>query len=592
MLKKALLFTKIFLLFSCCSSLSQTLPSSRSVDWALIGLQNFTTSGFDQIDLQSFNVNGNGITPNDAQINSALASISGPGAILLFPSGNFLFNNTITLPNNVVLRGSGANNTTISMDLGGSGHGISITGAPINSVNTELSQSVTKDNNFINVVDTSNFVAGDWIQIIQNDLDLITSSWADDTVGQIVKIENIADNQITLASPLRLDYELTRTPYIKKIQTIENVGIECLKIIRLDNTSPVQASNIFFDYAVNCWVSGIESEICNYSHIEVKHSSNMYITKSYIHHGFDYEGGGRAYGVILHHTSNECLVEDNIFEHLRHSMLVQAGANGNVFSFNYSFDPFWSTAPSNSAGDIVLHGNYVYSNLFEQNVIQNIVIDNSHGPNGPHNTFLRNRSESYGIFFSASNSPDQNFLGNDITNSSFPYSLLNYNIQGSGHFIHGNNNKGTIHPTGTSSLPDLSYVYTQKPNFVPSEQWAAIGTPNTPGNASIPARDRMLNNSVFEGSCSSYTLGIDQLELNNERDIFLYPNPTKSIITISSNTLITKVIIMNQIGQIQYVNDELKNNSSINLSDWNSGIYIALFKYNNKEIEAKRIIKF
>ncbi len=582
----------VLFVFSSSIAISQTLPSARVVDWTTAGLQNLSTSGFDQIDMTNFNVNGDGITANDNSMSNALASISGSGAILIFPNGNFLFNNAITLSDNVILRGSGVNNTTLSMNLGGSGHGISITGIPLNSIISSFTQPALKFDNSILVDDASTFSTGDWIQIIQNDLDLITSSWADDTVGQIVKIENIDNNQITLTSELRMDYDLARSPYIKKIQPVENVGIECLKIVRLDNTVPVQTSNIFFDYAVNCWVSGIESDVCNYSHIEAKHSSNIYITKSYIHHGFDYDGGGRAYGVLLHHASNECLVEDNIFEHLRHSMLVQAGANGNVFAFNYSFDPFWSSTPSNSAGDIVLHGNYVYSNLFEQNIVQNIVIDNSHGPNGPYNTFLRNRAESYGIFFSASNSPDQNFLGNDITNTSFPYSVVNYNIQGTGHFIHGNNNKGVIDPSGTTSLPDLSYAYIEQPDFVESEQWAAIGTPNSPGAASIPSRDRLLSNSIFDVSCSSYTLDVEALEFERKKTLAIFPNPTNNVITIKSDDNIQEIVILNPIGQVQYINNDSGNIYSVDLTNWNSGIYLVRITYKTNFVELKRILKY
>ncbi len=40
-----------------------------------------------------------------------------------------------------------------------------------------------------------------------------------------------------------------------------------------------------------------------------------------------------AYGTMLHFTTGECLIENNIFEHLRHSTIVQAGANGNVFGY-------------------------------------------------------------------------------------------------------------------------------------------------------------------------------------------------------------------------------------------------------------------
>ena len=112
-----------------------------------------------------------------------------------------------------------------------------------------------------------------------------------------------------------------------------------MKIIREDVSSS-QTSNIKFSRAGNCWVSGIESDKCNFAHIDAEYSSNLSISKSYFHDAHSYGSGGKAYGVMLHFTTNECFVEDNIFEHLRHSMILQAGANGNIFAYNYSLDPF------------------------------------------------------------------------------------------------------------------------------------------------------------------------------------------------------------------------------------------------------------
>ena len=168
--------------------------------------------------------------------------------------------------------------------------------------------------------------------------------------GQVVRIKSILSHKLILDSPLRLDFHMTRSPYIVKIHPVKNVGIQCLKIHRMDNTAPEQSSNINFSYAVNCWVRDIESENCTFSHIQANHSSNLAISGSYFHHAFGYGGGGRAYGVMLQATTNECLVENNIFEHLRHSMIVQSGANANVFSFNYSLDPYWDSTPNDAAG--------------------------------------------------------------------------------------------------------------------------------------------------------------------------------------------------------------------------------------------------
>lgn len=482
---------------------AQTLPANRAVDWTVAGLRDTTTVGFLEIDLSTQGFVGDGSTSNDASMSTLLANLAAPGNILQFPAGNFLFNQSFDLPDNTVIRGVGAEQTTLSFDQGGSGHSINIQGTDVNADTSPLATAASRDSQMIEVDDASAFSSGDWIRIKQFDEDLMTSSWAYNTYGQIVQITSINNNQIELASALRLDFEMSREPFIVRMNPAYNVGIECLKVHRLDDTAPQQSSNINFVRAVNCWVQGIESENCTYSHIDANYCSNLVISKSYMHHGFDYGGGGRAYGIMLHFSSNECLVENNIFEHLRHSMIMQAGANGNVFAYNYSWDPYWSSFPNDSAGDMVLHGNYPFANLFEQNICRNMVIDDSHGPNGPHNTFLRNRGEGYGIFFSASNSPNQNFLGNEITNSSFPYSLVNYSIQGSGHFLFGNNNKGSIDPSGTENLPDISYAFTQQPYYIPSDQWAGIGTTNPFNQNSIPARDRFLNSEIFLDACSN-----------------------------------------------------------------------------------------
>jgi len=567
---------------------AQTLPSERSVDWTLAGLRDTTTSGFLEINMAAEGAVGDSITPNDSVLFNVLAAAVGTGIIINFESGNFLFKNTIELPRNVILRGEGANNTNLLMDLNGSGHAITIHGLPIKLDSTFLTKPAFKDSNYILVVDASNYAGGDWIKLIQQDSTLISSDWAAFTVGQIVEIEKVSGNKIVLTSPLRLDLDTANLSYIKRIEPITNVGIECLKITRIDDTAPEQASNLNFDYAVNCWVSGIESHFCTFSHIDIKNSSNIQISTSYFHHGFGYGGGGRAYGVMLNFTSNECLVENNVFQYLRHAMILQAGANGNVIAFNYSLDPYWNSFPSDASGDIVLHGNYPYFNLFEQNICRNIVIDSSHGANGPYNTFLRNRAEGFGIFFSAPSSPKQNMLGNEVTNNTSPYNLFNYTIRGSGHFIHGNNNKGTIDPPGTEVLPDLSYGYNKRPAFVAIEQWAAIGTPNVVDAASIPARDRQQSNDIFGNACKDTVIGIQDI---NRPTVLIYPNPISYQMQIESSDPIKKVFVLNTLGQVVHAESNPASPYCIDTKDWIDGIYLVKLDHATRLSVVKKIIK-
>ena len=527
---------------------AQTIPAPRLVDWTQAGIQLDTFPQWPVVNASSLGLVGDGVTPNDSLLEVFLAAQTGQGVVLQFPAGHYRFEQTIDLPNAVVLRGSGADRTTFRFDLGGNGHSIAVQGRRGRD-STHLSQPALKGNAYIRLWNPNVVQAGDWIQLQQYDLDWVTSSWGAYRTGQVVQIERLSGDTAWLHQALRLDYDTARTAALWTLQLQEKVGIECFKIHRLDDTAPQQSSNILFKYVANCWVSGIESENCTFAHVETEFSAHVTIAHSYFHHGFTYGGNGRAYGVVFHLTASACRAENNIFEHLRHSVLLQAGANGNVIAYNYSHDPYWDNVPNDGAGDLVLHGNYPYANLFEQNICQNIIIDNSHGPNGPHNTFFRNRAELYGIFFSATNSPNQNLVANEVTNNTFPYRLANYRIQGSGHFLYGNNDKGTIKPTGTQQVPDTSYAYARRPDFVSNSQWGGLGTPQALGVGSIPAYDRWQAQTLFPGTCGlPFLTPVAQLETTPPPQVF--PNPAQSVVRFNHTAVVERMALYHMAGQL------------------------------------------
>lgn len=580
-------------LFTICLSFNlsaQLIPSSRKTDWTVAGIKDTSTQNFSTYDALQIGLNSDGLTPNDNALNNFFAAHQNESIRLIFPSGTYVFNYSINLPSNTIIKGVGAENTTLIIHHGNSGHGILIHGEAT-TVTTDLVQIGQFNDSVITVNNASSFQANDWIQLIQNDSQLITSSWAANSVGQIIQIESVNGNQITLKSKLRLTYNLSVNPYIKRILPATTVGIECIKIERIDNTAPEQASNIHFSYAVNSWVSGIESSNTTFAHVESEFSSNLAVNRCYFHDAFGYGDGGRAYGILLHFTTNECLIEDNIFNHLRHSMILQAGANCNVFAYNYSKDPYWTEVnpllPSNSSGDMVLHGNYPYLNLFEENIGQNIVIDNSHGANGPYNTFFRNRAESFGVFFSDATSPTQNIIGTEIPNTTFPYSVVNYTILGTDHLLLGNNNKGTIVPAGTDVITENSLFYSQNPNFVQPIYFAGIGSPNALNGNSNPAQNRYLNNSIFSTSCGKSDLGINE----KEQTFKLSPNPFSSNFSIASDGQIEKMAIFNCLGELIYHKSDFPHNASIFTSDWQDGIYLIEIYTKDGQLITEKVIK-
>lgn len=586
------IFTFLFFFSLLQYNIAQTIPANRTVDWTLAGMRDtFSYASATTIDMQTMGVLGDSVTNNDAALSAVLSCLSGSN-VLLFPAGNFVFNSPIELPSNTIIKGAGADSTLFLMDLGGNGNAIEAKGN-ITTDTTNILTTTAKDSNTLVVFDATKFVVGDWVQLKQVDTALVTSSWSNYQTGQISQIKaiDLINNEIILQSPLRMDYDTAQQPYLVKINPAEKVGVECLSIERIDDTAPQQSANVYFKYAVNCWIKGIASNFCTFSHVKVEQSANIKVAQSYFHHAFDYGDGGRAYGVVLQFATSECLIEDNVFEHLRHSVLLQAGANGNVTAYNYSFDPFWvqSGLPADAAGDLVLHGNYVYANLFEQNICRNIVIDNSHGPNGPNNTFFRNRAEGFGIFFSAANSPNQVIVGNAVTNTGFPYSFANYSIQGTGHFLHGNNDKGTIKPTGTSNLPDLTYAYTSRPNFIPANQWGGIGTPNTVGVNSIPAKDRFINNQFFATSCTTIITSTPTLAKAN--NVTIYPNPSQKWLNIASENTVERLIVRNELGQVVLQLHHLPSLHTLDIEKWSTGLYFLTFELDNQQVITKKLFR-
>ncbi|CAN5190417.1 hypothetical protein BH09BAC1_BH09BAC1_07750 [soil metagenome] len=477
---------------------SQTIPSERLVDWSQAGYIGQKPEPSRIIDFAQAGGVADGVTANDNIFNTVIASIT-DSAIIYFPAGKYFFARPLGLKNNIIIRGAGNNATELLFNLVQERHLVQAIGRK-ESTRTAIVAGISKGANTLTVQDASGYLAGNYILLSDNDSSTITSTWAYGSTGQMVQIASINGKELTLTEALRRDYQLTKNPIITKLTPIQNVGIEAIKISRLDATVD-QTSNIFFLYASNCWVKCVESYKCNMAHVDVSTSSHIEIKGSYFHGAHGYGSGGKGYGVILQATSGDCLVQENVFDSLRHSMILQSGANGNVLAYNYSDHPYWTETflPSNSAGDIVLHGNYPYANLFEGNTVQHIVIDNSHGINGPYNTIFRNRANGYGFFMNSGPASDyQNIVGNEITNTSGTIMGL-YMLAGVGHFEYGNNHKGTIKPQGTDTLAEASMFLDSLPSYYTAKHICPpIGLPNNINEHIIEAQFRYQERNFTE----------------------------------------------------------------------------------------------
>lgn len=452
----------LFLIFGINNSYSQQISSSRKTDWSKPGACLVIKDTV--VYINNFGGDSTGVSDNTSAFNSAKTALGTQGGTIKFSEGTYLFTSSLSVTSGIKIKGEGSKETNLIHNLSGIGNLFNVTGS-VSSVLDTLIGNSNHGADTISVSNSSLYQIGDYIKLVENDGGRIFSTWASNSIGQICKIVSInsSTNQLKIDKPLRQNYSSSLYPRISIINPKTNIGFECFSIKRLDATTS-QSRNFHLNYTANCHFIGIRSDSCNFAHIAISNSTNISVKNCFFKNGFNYGSGGKAYGVVLQSTTGNCLIENNQFEHLRHSVLLQSSANGNVISYNYSKDPYWTGVflPSNSAGDLVLHGNYPYMNLFEGNICQNIVIDNSHGLNGKFNTFLRNRAENYGVFMNTSPASDsQNFVGNEITNTTTGL----YSLAGNGHYSYGNNYRGNTTPAGTNLPFDNSYYLKNQPVF-------------------------------------------------------------------------------------------------------------------------------
>ena len=524
----------IILLLISSQIFAQVIPVNRCVDWKQTQYHFRFTVPEQVINLEDYGLTGDGSADNSDAFSQALDDAGNEPAILLFPPGDFLFNEPVVLKSNIVLKGSGSGNTTLLFDLQETNnHCIKISGTPATgyiSVDGGYffgSRKIITDSAFM-------FNAGDMVEIRENngDWDSHPAWWATQVVGQMILLDSVKADTLFLHSSLRIDYDSLLNPVIRKINPIKNSSVECLKIKRLDEPPSGGGYNILITYAHNCRITGIESDTSVASHVYISQSLNIRVTGSYFHHSFKYNGKyTHGYGVTLSHRTSECVVENNVFKHLRHSMVIKTGVNGNIFGYNYSTDVYRSEYPHDKGGDICIHGHYPYANLFEGNIVENIILDHVWGPAGPFNTFFRNRAYNWGIIFTYDDFPEssyQNLAGNEVTN--FSPSHGQYSLSGSNHFEYGNNILGEIIPAGTDSLPDKSYYLMDWPPFWNIYcYWPSVGLPNTLESGTIPAMANYVEGSTFT-VCNDEL--IDKIFINKDADLLLWPNPASNEVNV------------------------------------------------------------
>jgi hypothetical protein len=475
------------IILSNLSLRAQIPDANRRANWVLAGIQE-PPPVYSHL---YFTGDTSGTIDNAPALQAILDTITRP-LIILFGKGNYLFNTALRMKSNTILKGLGNSQTHFIFNQNQVARGsIEIYGSQTGNYNL-LADAQYQDRSI--VVSNSNaalFSRGDYFRMVQQDADLIQPGWLETITGQVIRVDSVVGGRIHFTSPLRMGYATLKNARIRKVNAVKHSGVECLKISRLDYANSGSGSaNIDMRFAANCRITGVESFKCNFAHVEIFYSTNIQIEENYFNDAHNWGSNGRGYGVMLHYSTGEVLVQNNIFRRLRHSMILQAGANGNVFAYNFSYESrkeifsgFFTTGE-----DMVCHGNYPYLNLFEGNYGEFASIDNAHGRNGPFNTFFRNIATTGGFNITNNQSNQQNFTGNHRLTTIGSFSASDHHIT---------NNNWQI----AASLADTSLYLTKIPKFLQSTNNWLIGPPLFQTNIELPARTRALTSNFIPTAC-------------------------------------------------------------------------------------------
>lgn len=585
----------IALVFFSQNLLSQTIPFERLGNWEGVGVAEPNYQDFTFINVSDHGMEGDSNQIVSGIMKQLLEDAGNQPTLFYFPTGTYVFNEPIEMTSNKIFKGDSIDISELRFVDFANDDLIRVNGKRL--IDTFLIENQPQKGAFRVKLDRNHdFEPGDFVYLFQDDEDKIGSDWAFYSTGHLATVRSVNGQVVFLETPINQNFEAARNPKLYEIEPIENVFFQCLKI-KATEPSTGQKSNIQFRYARNCGVSGVESINCEFAHVRIRQSTEVTVFGSYFQDGFTYGNGGKAYGVAVEFGSTRCLIENNIFNHLRHSILFQSGSNNNVAGYNYSKNPYWRgvSLPFDAAGELVFHGNYTFSNLLEGNIVQNMVSDDSHSFNGPFNTFFRNRTEGYGFTNGfAPPSDSQNLVGNVIVQSPNPFIPALFVTPGEGHLLHGNFYQGAIRPTDTNEIPEASLYLTQTPDFLAEmPNWTPIGSPNGLGNEFNPAKLRSEIYDVktycrWQGFPPDTTTSVENIDSNFPK---IFPNPSSDglifIKTKSGNTFDLKMF--SSLGKLVFDQSNLESGASVDAAFLPKGIYFLRFRENGSEYVLKWI---
>jgi hypothetical protein len=481
---------------------ADAIPPDRLIPWSP-GITVALPARPDTQNVTAHGARGDSSTDDYAAFKAAIDALPASGGVVKIGAGKFRISQSLTLNRGIVLLGAGPAQTRLYFEMTDATPCVDII-TYHRGAWTNATGGYSRGSRQVQVADASTFTPGGFAEIQQaNDPAVMytdtlwNQSWADNSVGQIFVIESVSGNTLTLNRPLYMDYRADLDPQMRAQGFVTFAGVENLYIVRTVPTA--DGATISLKNAAYCWVKNVESDHTRKAHITCESVYACVFRDSYLHHAYDYAGDGHGYGITLGLHVTDCLAENNILRHLRHAMMVQLGAGGNVFGYNYSIENVQGAGETNlnqgwTPCDISMHGHSPNNNLFEGNLVQEIDIADYWGPCGRGNTVFRTMVMAEGIDI-LDHSSGQNIAANVIPTRDYGI-FIDTGISGT--LSHGNVVNGATQ--WDAAIADhsflASYYLTSKPPFFGSAPWPLFG-PDVTGQSTLPAQKRYENNPNF-----------------------------------------------------------------------------------------------
>jgi hypothetical protein len=192
---------------------------------------------------------------------------------------------------------------------------------------------------------------------------------------QISKVTAVSGNQVTISPGILLpNYRASQSPgayWFNSNVFIQRSGIEDLSVDFLS----MGGTDIKAVYAYNCWVAGVRS-LYNSSagtfifHVNFIDSYRNTVRDSYFFGPTAGPGAQTQYPATVH-NSGSLLWENNIFQHIQGALVTNGPNTGSVFSYNFF--------PGRQGPGVVLHNAGEMMNIVEGNLFTGFYGDVVHG---------------------------------------------------------------------------------------------------------------------------------------------------------------------------------------------------------------------